>query len=128
MGQELADEASGAMGAVLGKIIAPRRYLAAGLGEHNLLADDGGGAWAWGYNEFGQLGNGGFNNVFPYGADGPVAVLGPNRFPALRDVVEVAKGAFHSRVRKKDGTRWTWGNPLGSGQGITALLPRQVSG
>ncbi len=128
MGQELADEASGAVGAVLGKIIAPRRYLAAGLGEHNLLADDGGGAWAWGDNEFAQLGNGGFNFVFPYGSDGPIAVLGPNRFPPLRDVAEVAKGAYHSMARKKDGTLWTWGNPWGSGHGVTALLPRQVSG
>ena len=51
MGEEKADLPSGSLGAVLGKIIAPRRYLAAGLGEHNLLADDSGGVWAWGDNE-----------------------------------------------------------------------------
>ena len=129
MGQELEDAASGALGAVLGKTLAPRRYLAAGLGEHNLLADDGGGAWAWGDNEFAQLGNGGFDFVFPYGAAGPIAVLGPNGFSPLRDVVEVAKGSNHSLARKKDGTVWTWGSSWGAGHGGNfVLLPTQIAG
>src|SRR5260221_10206425 len=82
MGQELADEASGAVGAVLGKIIAPRRYLAAGLGEDNLLADDGAAAWAGAENKVAQLGHGGFNFVFPYGSGGATGRVGRDPVPA----------------------------------------------
>jgi alpha-tubulin suppressor-like RCC1 family protein len=128
MGEEKADAPSGSLGAVLGKIIAPRRYLAAGLGEHNLLADDGGGVWSWGDNEFGQLGNGGYNFVFPYGSDGPLAVLGPTTFPPLQGIVEVAKGFAHSLARKKDGTVWAWGSGYGVAQNAITFLPKQVLG
>ncbi len=77
---------------------------------------------AWGYNYFGQLGDGTTVN-----RSVPVAVSG------LSGVKEVAGGGYHSLARKSDGTVAAWGNgyqgQLGNGSNTqTVTTPVQVSG
>ena len=54
--------------------------------------------WAWGYNAWGQLGNGTVATSFL-----PVQVTG------LTDMVTIATGGNHSMAVKSDGTVWAWG-------------------
>jgi alpha-tubulin suppressor-like RCC1 family protein len=61
----------------------------------------GGGAWAWGRNYFGQLGN---------GTD--TTRLTPVRVSGLSGVKDVAAGDEHSLAVKKGGTVWAWGANL----------------
>ena len=84
-------------------------------------ASSGGLAFAWGDNEFGQLGNGGTTNALT-----PVQVSG------LSGAIAVAAGMQHSLVVKSDGTVWDWGwnhyGQLGNGGTTDASTPVQVSG
>src|SRR2546428_6526575 len=59
--------------------------------------------WAWGYNGFGELGNGTFTATYPYGIDTPGPVSG------LSGVTAIAGGNYHSLALKSDGTVWAWG-------------------
>jgi alpha-tubulin suppressor-like RCC1 family protein len=78
---------------------------------HNIAAKTDGTAWAWGRNQFGQLGNGTTTQ-----SNVPVQVNN------LSGVVAVAAGSYHSIAVKSDGTAWTWGfNGSGQlGNGTTA--------
>ncbi|MCL2775870.1 MAG: hypothetical protein FWD71_21375 [Oscillospiraceae bacterium] len=80
--------------------------------------------WAWGYNEYGQLGNSTMNA--PY-------YTTPIEVPALLGVTAVAGGTRHSLALKPDGTGLAWGgNDSGqagnSNPDLTILDPTQVSG
>lgn len=76
---------------------------------------------AWGWNGFGQLGNGTQNN-----STVPVHVSG------LGSMIAVAGGERHSLALKRDGTVWAWGDngygQLGNGTLVPELMPIQVSG
>ncbi len=73
----------------------------AAAGYHNLaLKTDGtgvGSLWAWGYNAFGEIGDGTTVNV-----NDPVQVA--------QDVTLASAGVYHSLFRKSDGTLWGMGN------------------
>ena len=86
--------------------------MAAGSG-HSLAVRSDGTVWAWGYNAFGQLGDGSTT-------DRTRIVL----VERLNSVVDVAAGANHSLALRSDGTVWTWGLDS-SGQ---YTLPMQVQG
>jgi alpha-tubulin suppressor-like RCC1 family protein len=84
--------------------------------------------WGWGFNQFGQLGDG-----TTVGRAIPVQVGG------LADVVAISAGGYHGVALKADGTVWTWGNSdtgqLGNGTvspggGVAAFstVPVQASG
>lgn len=64
--------------------------------------------WTWGYNGYGQLGDGTTTD-----SSSPVQVAGNNW-------IEVASGYAHVIARKSDGTVWTWGSnyagELGNGE------------
>jgi len=84
------------------------KAIAAG-GNHSLALKDDGTVWAWGYNLYGQLGDGLNSNRTT-----PVQVLtGANA---------IAAGFSHSLALKDDGTVWAWGaNNTGQlGDGTTA--------
>ena len=75
--------------------------------------------WAWGYNNYGQLGLGDVTN-----RSSPVQV------GALTTWSSVAGGQLHTTALKTDGTLWTWGyNPygqLGLGDTVNRSSPVQV--
>ena len=87
---------------------------------HSLAVKSDGTVWAWGYNAYGQLGDGTTTE-----RHAPVQVSG------LTDVVAVAGGYMHSLAVKSDGTVWAWGDDLVGqlGDGTTTDGPPvQVSG
>ena len=59
------------------------------------------GLWTWGYNAYGQLGNG---NVTLYSS--------PIQVGTLTNWKQVAGGDYHTAAIKTDGTLWTWGYNL----------------
>ncbi len=91
-----------------------------GAGPSNSLAvKSDGTAWAWGLNDYGQLGDGSTIDRRT-----PVQVSIPGEVTAL------AAGEYHSLALKSDGTVWAWGRndrgQLGDGTGISSPTPVQV--
>jgi alpha-tubulin suppressor-like RCC1 family protein len=86
---------------------------------HGLALKSDGTVWGWGYNEFGQLGNGSTDNE-----TAPVQVSG------LTDMVAIACGTVHSMALKSDGTLYVWGNggydQLGDGETGNQLTPKVI--
>ena len=94
--------------------------LAAGR-DHSLAIKNNGTVWAWGYNNYGQLGLGDTTNrVTPV----QVTVLGNN-------VTTLTAGGWHTLALKGDGTAWAWGRnsdgQLGLGDTAVRSSPVQVS-
>lgn len=65
--------------------------------DHHLLLLNNGQLWAWGRNDYGQLGNDG------HMGETPVSVL------VGSDFLQAAAGQFFSAAIRRDGTLWTWG-------------------
>ncbi|MBT9253100.1 MAG: hypothetical protein KM296_05345 [Brockia lithotrophica] len=88
-----------------------------GNGVHSLALKRDGTVWAWGWNRFGQLGDGTKEN-----RTSPVPVKD------LTEVVQVAAGDGHSLALKRDGTVWAWGdNTFGQlGDGTRGARPTPV--
>ncbi len=88
---------------------------------HSLEVRSDGTVWAWGSNEYGQLGDGTM-------IDSPA----PIKVSGLTDVIAVAGGGYHSVALKDDGTVWTWGSnkagQLGIGTTTSSTVPVQVEG
>jgi len=95
--------------------------VAAGGGHSLARSADGSRVWAWGSNQFGQLGLG------STAASSTPAVIG-----GLSGVKAIAAGAEHSLALKNDGTVWAWGRnvagALGDGTQIDRLAPQRVAG
>lgn len=90
--------------------------IAAG-GAHSLALRPHGTVFAWGANNFGQLGNG--------------TNLGhsrPQLIPGLTNVVGIAAGYAHSLALRGDGTVWAWGSNtnLQLGFGSPGKAPNEV--
>jgi hypothetical protein len=87
---------------------------------HSLALKSDGTVWAWGFNAFGQLGNG-------MNTDRTIPVPVSN----LVGVVAIAGGGYHSIALKSDGTVWAWGyngsGQLGDGTTVNKNVPVQVS-
>jgi alpha-tubulin suppressor-like RCC1 family protein len=77
--------------------------------------------YAWGLNEYGQLGDGTVDERHT-----PTALAG------LYDVISVDGGTTHSLTATEDGSVWGWGNnyygQLGDGSTTDSLIPVQISG
>ena len=86
---------------------------------HTVALKNDGTVWAWGYNYFGQLGDGSNTQ-----SNVPVQVEG------LTDVAAVSAGDRHTVALKEDGTVWAWGGnnygQLGDGSRTDSNVPVQV--
>jgi alpha-tubulin suppressor-like RCC1 family protein len=88
--------------------------------DHTLALKTDGTLWAWGWNNFGQLGDGTTAN-----RSTPVQVAG------LSDVIAVSAGSRHSLALRADGTVWAWGSNstvglLGNDSDVNHSPPVQV--
>ncbi len=70
-----------------------------GYSSHVLALSGDGRVWAWGQNNFGQLGDGTTTSR-------PTPVL----LPGLTDVVAISAGGNHALALRSDGTLWGWGH------------------
>jgi len=88
--------------------------------NHSLAITMDGNVWMWGNNDYGQLGNGTFeNSLFP------IKIVG------IKDILLGDTGNTHSAVVDKKGVLWCWGNnslgQLGNGkQSQQVLIPEQI--
>lgn len=98
--------------------------IASGL-NHSMAIDSSGTLWAWGLNNQGQLGDGGYE----YSAGFPVPVPGMTNTIAIAAHGYVAGGDGEfglSLAVEADGTVWEWGNA--DGYGFGGYSPVQMSG
>jgi hypothetical protein len=85
--------------------------------RHSLAIKNDGTLWAWGWNVYGQLGDG-------------TTTARHSLVQVMEDVVSVAAGYRHSFAIKNDGTVWAWGHnyygQLGDGTTTDRHSPVQV--
>lgn len=74
-------------------------------GYHSLALDDSGHVWAWGGNDYGNVGIGAADKEFHL----PAIVKTDANGDPFDDVAEVGSGFHFCVARKKDGSVWTWG-------------------
>ena len=95
------------------------KFALAGGWGHNLAMVKGQ-LWAWGRNDFGQLGLGNAGNQGR-----------PVKVPSNKNFVAIAAGQVHSLALSDDGTLWTWGynanGELGIGNTNHQRTPVQVA-
>ncbi|HEX8562693.1 MAG TPA: T9SS type A sorting domain-containing protein [Flavobacterium sp.] len=88
---------------------------------HVLAIKTNGTLWAWGYNEYGQLGDG-----------TTISRSTPIQVGTDTNWTNVAAGGLHTVAQKADGTLWSWGRNdygelgLGSALGVSVLQPTQI--
>ena len=94
--------------------------IGAGGGFTVALKSDGT-AWAWGANDYGQLGDGTITSRFT-----------PMQVSLLTEAAATVPGGAHTVALKSDGTVWAWGGntsgQLGDGTTTDRRAPVQVSG
>lgn len=88
-------------------------------GIHNVALRGDGTLWSWGFNGFGQLGDGSTT-----GKNSPIQVGTDNKW------VSAAGGYYYTMALKSNGTLWAWGNnqfgQLGDGTTANKNTPVQV--
>ena len=106
-------------------ITAPVVAVAAGA-YHSLALDSGGTVWAWGANNWGQLGTPADPPMLP-SRSAPAQIPGRWGVGHLSGVVAIAAGGLHSLALKSDGTVWAWGRnadgELGNNQSSPSPMP-----
>lgn len=114
------------VGSTEGTFLSDVTAISAG-GQFSLALKADGSVWAWGQNEYGQLGdNTKTNRSFP------AQVLDPIGEGFLSGIIEISAGKSHCLALRNDGTVWTWGQNsyryLGDGTGTHKIVPVQVRG
>lgn len=88
-------------------------------GYHSIGLKTDGTLWAWGSNNYGQLGDG-----TTIGKNTPTQIGTGNNW------VKIAAGSYYSVGLKADGTLWAWGDnydgQLGNGTNVSKNTPTQV--
>jgi hypothetical protein len=104
----------GTIAILLASSLAHAQNVAAGS-LHTVAAKPDGTVWAWGYNGYGNVGDGTTTTRYS-----------PVQVSTLSGVRMVAAGAHHSLALKNDGTVWAWGNntsgQLGDGMKCTGFV------
>jgi alpha-tubulin suppressor-like RCC1 family protein len=108
-------------------VLAGKVVVALAKGKSHSLALGGDGTLAaWGYNSYGQLGNGGSTN-----RSVPTAVTTSSGVLAGKSVTAIAAGQYHSLALCADGTLATWGynnyGQLGNGTTTNSSMPVAVT-
>jgi alpha-tubulin suppressor-like RCC1 family protein len=97
-------------------------------GAHVLARRADGTLLGWGFNRYGQVGDGRTADKTLL----PVAVRGPGGEGRLTAVKAIAAGCYHSLAVRTDGTVWAWGHNLegrlGDGTRADRHTPVQVTG
>ena len=95
-------------------------------GFHALAISQDGTAWAWGYNDYGQLGD---NTEISRTT--PTQVGNPTNSSQPFQVAQISAGVIHSLAIDKSGTAWAWGRntngQLGDNTTSNQPTPRRVS-
>ncbi|WP_273322502.1 fibronectin type III domain-containing protein [Vallitalea guaymasensis] len=97
-------------------------YVNYALGDYHTIAlKSDGTVWAWGYNGYGQLG------------DGTTTCRSiPTQIKGLTNIKTIVAGGNHNIAIKDDGTVWTWGyncyGQLGDGTTTHRNIPTQIKG
>ena len=93
-------------------------YISAGWIQNEAIRNDNS-LWAWGWNSYGELGNGSTNDEHV-----------PTRIGASAYFVTVDTNWFHTVAIKTDGSLWTWGDntygELGDGTTTPKYFPTQI--
>ena len=91
----------------------PFKAVSSSSSMHRLALASDGTVWAWGSNQYGELGT--------TGADSP----NPVKVSGISDVIAVYAGDYDSMALRADGTLWAWGsNIVGNlGNGTTSTTP-----
>jgi alpha-tubulin suppressor-like RCC1 family protein len=86
--------------------------------NHNLALKNDGSLWAWGYNNYGQLGDGTTNTA-----------IDPTMIGTDRDWRTIAANDCNSFALKKNGTIWGWGagNNSANVNSSDNLTPKQIA-
>ena len=96
-----------------------------------MALDADGNVYTWGYNNYGQLGNGTATGEHSttYAAD-PARVPDPEDTSKTFKATQISAGANHAMAISQDGTLWTWGyngwGQLGDGTTANQSKPKQV--
>lgn len=100
------------------------KAIAAGA-HHSVALDEGGFVWAWGKNDYGQLGR---TTIFP-SSPYPDKVK-KNDTEELTGIIAVAAGAHHTLAVDRNGEVWAWGQnfygQLGNGMGTGTFLQQEI--
>ena len=95
-----------------------------GCEEHNVALKADGTVWCWGFNAYGELGDGSTNDSWT-----PVQT-GLGATPPLTNVVQLGGRPYFTLAAKGDGTIWAWGmnqyGQMGNGT-VNALSGPQVT-
>ena len=96
---------------------------------HSLAIDQDGNTWAWGRNDYGQLGNGKISGTNANPTPSSV-LLDPKHASTVLKAVQVSAGGSLSLAIDQDGNTWAWGhNDFGQlGNGSTSDLRNPVPG
>ena len=90
------------------------------VNQHTMMAKTDGSVWSFGYNVYGQIGDGSsVNRALPTDVN------------SVRNIVSTYAGGAHSVVVKNDGTVWAWGQnemgQVGDGTTINRSMPVMVT-
>jgi len=103
----------------------PLRQLDAGFGSTCGVTTSGAG-YCWGYNAYGQVGDGSVGSVFPYSQPTPVAVAGEHLFATI------SAGGLHACGITTAGAAYCWGfngfGQIGDGTVVNRASPVAVKG